>query len=99
MQTDEEKIAARMIPMLVIPALDTALPVDRRMRQALGFGISSPHLGGLKASECRSFCDGQRSVLDIRNAVSAELGAIPIGDVIQYFYDMERQGVVVIARR
>jgi hypothetical protein len=53
-------------------------------------------LSGLIATECKNFCDGNRTVLDIRNAVSAEFGSVPVGDVMQFFYDLERQGYVHI---
>ena len=42
--------------------------------------------------EARNFADGSRSILDIRDAISAELGPIPVGKVVQFFRDLEKTG-------
>lgn len=46
------------------------------------------------AYEALNFVDGKRSLLDIRDAVSAEYGPIDAADVEQYFRFLERAGVV-----
>jgi hypothetical protein len=44
--------------------------------------------------EALSFADGKRSVLEIRDAVSAEYGPVPVEEVEEYFRFLERVGVV-----
>jgi hypothetical protein len=44
--------------------------------------------------EALSFADGTRSVLEIRDAVSAEYGPVPVEEVEEYFRFLERVGVV-----
>jgi len=95
-ETDQERIADRLIPDWIEIVPDTSVSVVRRMRKAMGFGLGASVLSGLIATECKNFCDGNRTVLDIRNAVSAEFGSVPVGDVMQFFYDLERQGYVHI---
>ncbi|MBI4550996.1 MAG: M28 family peptidase, partial [Candidatus Latescibacteria bacterium] len=69
--------ASQLIPTLVPVALDTSLSVVQRMRKAMGLNAPPAKLRGFKAAECKMFCDGMRTILDIRNAVSAEFGAVP----------------------
>src|SRR5207344_3146892 len=42
--------------------------------------------------EARNFADGTRSVLEIRDAISAELGPIDVERVDAFFRDLERLG-------
>ena len=42
--------------------------------------------------EAINFADGSRSILDIRDAVSAELGAIDVQTVEKFFRDLEKTG-------
>lgn len=51
------------------------------------------------AMEARNFADGQHSILDVRNAISAELGPIALDDVTRFFRDAETAGTHVIAVR
>jgi aminopeptidase YwaD len=44
------------------------------------------------AMEMRSFADGKRSVLDIRNALSAEYGPQPIAKVLAFFEGLQKTG-------
>jgi hypothetical protein len=44
--------------------------------------------------ELVNFIDGERSVLDIRNALSAEFGEIDLELVMKYVVDLERFGLV-----
>ncbi|MBI4552426.1 MAG: hypothetical protein HY710_09195, partial [Candidatus Latescibacteria bacterium] len=91
--------ASQLIPTLVPVALDTSLSVVQRMRKAMGLNAPPAKLKGFKAAECKMFCDGMRTILDIRNAVSAEFGAVPVADVLQHFRDLEQQGAVTIRRK
>lgn len=49
--------------------------------------------------EVRNFIDGKRSVLDIRNAVSAEYYPIEIKDVLNYLKVLEGAGFIKIEKR
>jgi hypothetical protein len=57
-------------------------------------------MGGLRSVqrnhlfELVNFIDGERSVLDIRNALSAEFGEIDLELVMKYVVDLERFGLV-----
>lgn len=53
--------------------------------------------GRFVAYEALNFVDGQRTMLEIRDAVSAEYGPLPAADVEQYFRFLERLGVVSIS--
>jgi hypothetical protein len=76
--------------------------------QAQGFGggggggrggppAAEPALSGYYAMEARNFADGQRSILDIRNAIAAEFGPVPLDDVTRFFRDLEKTGAYTIA--
>jgi aminopeptidase YwaD len=49
-------------------------------------------LTGYYAMEARNFADGERSLLDIRNALAAEFGPVPLDDVTKFFRDLEKNG-------
>ena len=49
-----------------------------------GRGAGGP-LAGFYAQEARQFADGQRSVLDIRDAISAEFGPVDASKVLEFF--------------
>lgn len=69
-------------------------------RQPQGFGgggrggpnAPPPPLSGYYVMEARNFADGQHSLLDIRNALSAEFVPIPLDNVEKFFRDLEQQG-------
>ncbi len=46
----------------------------------------------LHDEEARNFADGTRSVLEIRDAITAELGAVSVDKVTQFFRDLEQRG-------
>ena len=48
--------------------------------------------------EALNFVNGRRTLLDIRDLVSAEYGAVDANDIEQYFRLLERVGIVTIAR-
>jgi aminopeptidase YwaD len=50
-----------------------------------GRAASDTTLTGFYANEARAFADGKRSVLDIRDAISAEFGPVESSRVLQYF--------------
>jgi hypothetical protein len=49
--------------------------------------------------EVRNFIDGRRSILDIRNAVSAESGPVPLEGVENYLLLLEKTGFVKIEKK
>ena len=55
--------------------------------------------GRFVAYEALNFVDGRRTLLDIRDAVSAEYGPLPPADVEQYFRFLERLGVLSLNAR
>lgn len=54
---------------------------------------------GTGASEARLFADGKRSILDIRDAVSAEFGPQDTGKFIEFFRGLEKAGQFEIVQR
>ncbi len=53
-------------------------------------------LSGYYAMEAGNFADGQRSILDIRNAIAAEFGPVSLDDVTRFFRDLEKTGAYTI---
>ena len=49
--------------------------------------------------EAKNFADGTRSVLDIRDAISAELGPIDVQKVTEFFRDLQQTGKWSIAEK
>ena len=49
--------------------------------------------------EARNFIDGKRSILDIRDAISAEYDPVPAVEVENYMKYLEKLGMVEIAKR
>jgi hypothetical protein len=68
-------------------------------RGGAGAGGQAPLIAGTGASEARIFADGKRSILDIRDAVSAEFGPQDAGKFIQFFRDAEKAGQFEIVQR
>jgi hypothetical protein len=58
-----------------------------------------PALSGYYAMEARNFADGERSLLDVRNAIAAEFGPVSIDDVTTFFTDLEKTGAYTIVRK
>ncbi len=46
--------------------------------------------------EVRNFIDGRRSILDIRNAVAAEYGPLPVASVQGYLEVLKNMGYIEI---
>jgi aminopeptidase YwaD len=51
----------------------------------VGRGAASTTLSGFYANEAREFADGKRTVLEIRDAISAEFGPVETSKVLEYF--------------
>ncbi len=58
-----------------------------------------PALAGYYAMEARNFADGERSLLDIRNALTAEFGPVTLDDVTRFFRDLEKTGAYTIGQK
>ena len=59
----------------------------------------APALTGYYTQEARNFADGVRSILDIRNAISAEFGPVKVDDVVRFFRDGEAAGAYTITTK
>jgi aminopeptidase YwaD len=77
---------------------EAASLIPIRKKAAPGFGggggrggMSAP-LTGFNAQEARAFADGKRSVLDIRDAVSAEFEPLETASVLAFFRQLEKSG-------
>lgn len=64
-----------------------------------GASPAPPALAGYYAMEARNFADGERSLLDIRNALAAEFGPVPLEDVTKFFRDLEKAGGFTVTER
>ncbi len=82
--TDEE--ASRLIPIRKKPA-----PLFGGGAGGPGATQTAP-LVGFYALEARNFADGHRSVLAIRDAISAEFGPVDTEKVISFFRSLEKTG-------
>lgn len=60
---------------------------------------SSPMRLGQAEAEVRNFIDGKKSVLDIRNAASAEFDPIPLKNVEDYLKFLEKIGFVTLKQK
>ncbi len=63
---------------------------------APGAPPAPPTLTGYYTQEANNFADGVRSILDVRNAIAAEFGPVPVENVVNYFRNLERQGTWTI---
>lgn len=59
----------------------------------------SPHDGPSFGYEALNLVDGKRNVQDIRNALAASAGPVPVDEVAQYLAVLERLGVIERKRR
>jgi hypothetical protein len=56
-------------------------------------------LGRYYGVEARHFADGSRSILDVRNAISAAFGPVALDKVVAFFRDLEESGTWTIETR
>lgn len=82
-----------------LTAMETeASKLTPRRKQAAQPGAQRPSvLTGVTASEARAFADGHRSILDIRDAVTAEFGPQDTGKFIDFFKGLEKSGEFELA--
>ena len=96
--TAEEKRMKRVIP---VRAEDFVCPLQTDyIEEKLGQGIlNNLKLSRFAAYEALNFVDGQRSILDIAKAVSAEYGRINVQDVYDFFSVLERAELVKFKKK
>ncbi|MEO8026143.1 MAG: M28 family peptidase [Bryobacteraceae bacterium] len=75
------------------------IPVRKKLDAPQGFGggggrgqVDGTKLNGMGASEAKAFADGKRSILEIRDHVSSEFGAMDSKLFIDYFQDLAKKG-------
>ena len=91
--TPEDQAAARLFPRAK-PGQPPPPPAP-----AAGSTAPQPALPGYYAIEARNFADGTHSVLDVRNAISAEFGPVPLAKVLEYFRELETAGSWTVESR
>ena len=74
-------------------------PATGTGQAAGGAPAAPPALAGYYAMEARNFADGERSLLDIRNALTAEFGPVTLDDVTRFFRDLEKSGAYTIGQK
>lgn len=74
-----------------------AIPSTTPTRLA-GAASGSDRIGRIDY-EVRNFVDGKRSILDIRNAVSAEYEPVPLKSIENYLLVLEKTGFVKVEKR
>lgn len=92
--TPAERTAAALVPVRKSPA-PSAPSAGPTFQQA----SAGETLTGFHAMEARAYADGTRSILEIRQHISAELGPVPIERVIAFFRELEKRGEVEIRSR
>jgi len=86
--SEEEKSAQKLIP-IRNPAYPGPISGDYLEEKIKDRSVLNFPFSGFHAFEIAAFIDGQKSVLDIRNAVSAECGPVKISAVLEYIKVLE----------
>jgi aminopeptidase YwaD len=98
--TDEEVGAGRLVPVRTdrMKGYFNAFEFYKKMREMAEGAKSPPAFSRLGRAEfeVRNFIDGRRSVLDIRNAVAAEYGPLPVASVQGYLEVLKNMGYIDI---
>jgi hypothetical protein len=89
----EEAAAQKMIP-IRNPAFPGPISGDYLQAKIGDMAVLNFPFTGLHFFEIAAFIDGQKSVLDIRNAVSAECGPVKLNDVLAYLKVLEKIDLV-----
>jgi hypothetical protein len=94
--TSEELAAAKLVPVR-----DPKLRGPLSPRYVVERGGGNPFEGASRVLsdervtyEIFNFIDGTNSILDVRNALSAEFSPVPLGDVRRYVESLARAGIV-----
>jgi hypothetical protein len=96
--TEEEKLASRLTPVRN-PKYPGPIQTNfvNMMLEEEGLTYKIPFRGN-QLYEINAFIDGSRSVLDIRNAVSAEYGPLKLLDVLKYLRVLEKIRLVTFKK-
>jgi hypothetical protein len=99
--TDAEKTAAKLFPVRKpgTPAQPQGFGGGGGAQANAGQAAPPPALAGYYAMEARNFADGQHSLLDVRNALAAEFGPVPVDAVTKFFRDLEKTGAYAIREK
>lgn len=93
----EEIRLSRLIPVRTekMKGYFNAMEFRERMREIKD--LPAYNLGRAEF-EARNFIDGQRSILEIRNALSAEYGTIPLKQVENFILVLEKTGFITLKK-
>ncbi len=80
------------------PVKDVQAMVVQAIGRMQEKGISALRLMSMPDAASH-YADGKRSILDIRNAVAADYGPLPIEGLIQYFVVFEKAGLMKIVEK
>jgi aminopeptidase YwaD len=94
----DEQAAARLFPKVKTGA-PPAPPAPAPSAGTAATTAPQPALPGYYAMEARNFADGARSVLEVRNAISAEFQPVELAKVLEYFRGLETTGSWTIEKR
>lgn len=96
--SQEELRLSRVIPVRTekMRGYFNAMEFRERMRQLKD--LPAYNLGRAEF-EARNFIDGQRSILDIRNALAAEFGPVNLKDVENFILVLEKTGFVTLKQK
>ncbi len=94
-EVEADRLIPRRNPTFPGPFADDylALKLDGKGRDALR------RLPDQADFEIGAFIDGRRSLLEVRNAVSAELGPVKLVDLIDYVRALESAGLITLAQK
>ena len=92
--TSDEEQASKLIPRKKPNA-----PAQQGFGGGGGRGGAPSAVPGTGAQEARLFADGKRTILEIRDAVSAEFFPIEAGKFIELFHELEKQGQFEIVQK
>ena len=83
----------------VVPVRMPGTPAQPQGFGGSGAAAAQQALTGYYAMEARNFANGERSILDIRNALAAEFGPVSLDDVTKFFRDAEKAGTYTVSER
>jgi len=86
--SDEENEAAKMVP--------RRISFEAEVNPTSDDDETEPALAQYYAMEAKNYADGERSILEIRNAISAEYGPVELEKVMAFFRELEEAGQWVI---
>lgn len=96
--TPEEERLSRIIPVRTekMRGYFNAMAFRETLRELKGLPAYNLGRGEFEA---RNFIDNQRSILDIRNALSAEYGPIPLKEIENFVRVLEKAGFVTLRKK